>query len=99
MIRTVGIFAGTANVACKAVYDYAVQDRQAQPPLITVTNPGIWDSAIWDLDIWDYETEGQNFLGGAYGIGRAFAVLCVGNAASRVNIVGWDLSFRVGGYL
>jgi len=99
MIRTVGIFAGTANVNCRAVYDYRIESRQKQPPLINEINPGIWDSAIWDLDIWDYETRGQNFLGGSLGMGRAFAILCVGNSMTRVNIISWDLSLRTGGYL
>jgi hypothetical protein len=99
LIRTVGIFAGTANVNCRAVYDYRVESRQKQPPLINEVNPGIWDSAIWDTDIWDYETRGQNFLGGSLGMGRTFAVLCVGNSMTRVNIISWDLSLRTGGYL
>lgn len=99
LIRTVGIFAGVANLNCRAVYDYRIEARLRNQPGIDRGDAGIWDSAIWDTDIWDYEMRGENFLGGSLGIGRTFAILCVGNSTTRVNIVSWDLSFTVGGYL
>jgi hypothetical protein len=99
MIRTVGIFAGTANLNCRAVYDYRVESRLRNQPGLDRGDPGIWDSAIWDRDIWDFEMRGENFIGGAFGMGRTFAVLMVGNSTTRVNIVAWDISFRAGGYL
>jgi hypothetical protein len=99
LIRTQGIFAGTANLNCRAVYDYRVEARLKQPPLINEVDPGIWDSGIWDLDIWDYETRGQNFIGGSLGMGKPFAVLCVGNSMTRVTIVSWDLHMKAGGFM
>jgi hypothetical protein len=75
LIRTVGIFAGVANVNCRALYDYQIEGRLRNNPLRDPGDPGIWDSAIWDTDIWDFEMRGQNFIGGSLGIGRAFAIL------------------------
>lgn len=99
LIRTVGVFAGTANVNARAIYDYRIEGRLSQPPVKSPSNPGVWDSAVWEVGLWDYETSGQSFLGGSLGVGKPFAVLCVGNSTTRVTIVSWDLSVTKGGYL
>jgi len=99
LIRTVGILAGNAAINTDAVYDYKVETPARFPPQVAMPDPSYWDSALWDNDVWDFVLEGQNFTSGALGMGRAFAILTAGSAQTRVNIVAWDLSFTVGGFL
>jgi hypothetical protein len=59
----------------------------------------IWDSAVWDTDLWDFAVDGKSFTGGSLGLGRSFAIAMNGNATTRINIVGWDVMFKSGGFL
>ncbi len=98
-VRAIGVLAGEAQINVRAIYDYAIEQTVPSPG--AAPNPGtnLWDSGVWDQDLWDYALEGQSFTVGTLGIGRAFAVAMNGSASTRINIVGWDTMFNVGGYL
>ena len=98
-IRTIGVLAGTANINVKAVYDYAVETTLVPPTAPPATGANVWDSAQWDVDLWDFTAEGVSLPLGSLGIGRAIAIGMRGSAITRINIVGWDLSFTSGGFL
>jgi len=98
-IRTIGVLAGTASLNVRAVYDYAIEQTVNPPVQVPAAGQNIWDSAVWDRDLWDFTLEGKSFPLGSLGIGRTFAVAMTGNANTRINIVGWDTLFTVGGYL
>ena len=98
-IRTIGVLAGTAAINVSAVYDYAIEQTVQPPVQVPSLGQNVWDSAIWNTDLWDFTVEGKSFPLGSLGMGRTFAVAMVGNANSRINIVGWDVLFTTGGYL
>jgi hypothetical protein len=98
-IRTIGLIAGTASLTVKAVYDYNLEEYISPPPVTAALGATVWDSAVWDSDLWDFSLKGKSFISGNLGIGRSFAVGMSGSASTRINIVGWDVLFNVGGYL
>jgi hypothetical protein len=98
-IRTIGILAGVANIKVSAVYDYQIQDIPNKTTQIDVDISNNWDSVLWDQVTWDFKVVGESFVSGSLGIGRNFAVYCSGNSDTRLNIVGYDVLFNVGGYL
>ena len=98
-IRTIGILAGVANIKVSAVYDYQIQDIPNKTTQIDVDTSNNWDSVLWDQVTWDFKVVGESFVSGSLGIGRNFAVYCSGNSDTRLNIVGYDVLFNVGGYL
>ena len=98
-IRTMGVLAGTTTVTVRAVYDYAIETTLPAPPGLPSQGENVWDSAVWDNALWSFSVEGQSFPAGTLGIGRAVAVALNGSAASRINIVGWDLAGTMGGFL
>jgi hypothetical protein len=99
IIRTIGILAGTAAINVDAVYDYKIAARIPPPNVLPDTGVNVWDQASFDSDTWDYDIQGVSFPTGALGIGRAFAVAMSGNSSTRLNVVGWDLTFTRGGLL
>jgi hypothetical protein len=95
-IRTIGVLAGTAAINVKAVYDYDVGNFILAPPQLPTAGGSLWDQAIWDDDVWDYGLIGANFPVGALGIGRSIAVGMKGSSATRLNVLGWDISYTTG---
>ena len=98
-IRTIGILAGIANIKVSAIYDYQTENIDPIVPTVRPDNTNLWDSVLWEQASWDYSVTGKTFLSGSLGIGRSFAVNIVGNSDTRLNIVGYDVLFNVGGYL
>jgi len=98
-IRPIGILAGTADVNVQSIFDYKIQTPIAAPPITITSGGNVWDSAVWDLSVWDYELRGASIPVGALGIGRAVAIGMTGNASSRFTLVGWDVSYTMGGML
>ena len=98
-VRTLGYLAGTAALNVRVVYDYELEKR-AQPPAQNPTQGfNLWDSGVWDQDLWDYGNEGVSFPLGASGMGRVVAISIRGSSSTRLNFVGWDISYTVGGFL
>ena len=98
-IRTMGILAGVANIKVSAIYDYQIENVDSIVPTVIPDNTNLWDSVLWDQASWDYSIAGKTFLSGSLGLGRSFAINIVGNSDTRLNIVGYDVLFNVGGYL
>jgi hypothetical protein len=98
-IRTIGLIAGSASLTVKAVYDYNIDQFISPPPVLPVLGQNVWDSAVWDRDLWNFTLKGESFTSGNLGMGRSFAIGMSGNADTRINIIGWDVLFNVGGYL
>ncbi len=98
-IRTIGFIAGTAGLNVKAVYDYAFEEVLVAP--VQPSSPGnnVWDTALWDVDLWDFTAQGASFPQGALGIGRTVAIGMRGSASTRINIIGWDITWTQGGFL
>lgn len=97
--RTQGVLAGTASFNVEAVYDYKIETVIPSPGIQPESGNNVWNSAIWDESAWDFDVEGKSFPVGVLGMGRAVAVGIKGDAATRINIVGWDLIVSIGGYL
>ena len=99
-IRPIGVLAGTANVNVTSVFDYNITIPIAAPPVSTAGgDPSLWNSALWDEGVWDYTLTGASIPIGALGIGRAVAIGMRGNCPNRITLVGWDISYTVGGFL
>jgi hypothetical protein len=98
-VRTIGLVAGTASLTVKAVYDYNIQEYISPPLVVPILGENVWNSAVWDRDLWDFNLKGRSFTSGNLGIGRSFAIGMSGNSDTRINIIGWDVLFNVGGYL
>ena len=98
-IRTIGYLAGTAALNVKAVYDYELETILAAPATNPTQGINVWDGGIWDRDLWDYGSEGVSFPVGSLGMGRVVAIGIRGSSSTRLNFVGWDVSYTVGGFL
>ena len=98
-IRTIGIASGTANLNVSAVYDYRIETLIDAPPDVPTQGPNVWDTARWDNDLWDFTQKGVSYPTGSLNMGRTIAVAVRGSSASRLNIIGWDISYTVGGFL
>ena len=98
-IRTIGIASGSANLNVAAVYDYAVETLIDAPPEVPPQGPNVWETARWDNDLWDFTQKGVSYPTGSLNMGRTVAIAVRGSSSSRLNIVGWDISYTVGGFL
>ena len=98
-IRTIGIASGSANLNVAAVYDYAIETLIDAPPDVPTQGSNVWDTARWDNDLWDFTQKGVSYPTGSLNMGRTVAVAVRGSSASRLNIIGWDISYTVGGFL
>ena len=98
-IRSIGVLSGIVNVNVDAVYDYNVEKIIQPPPAVAPEGTNLWNLGIWNEDLWDYATQGISFPSGAAGLGRVVAVGMRGSSNTRLTIVGWDISYTVGGFL
>ena len=98
-IRTIGIASGSANLNVAAVYDYAIETLIEAPPDVPTQGSNVWDTARWDNDLWDFTQKGVSYPTGSLNMGRTIAIAVRGSSASRLNIIGWDISYTVGGFL
>jgi hypothetical protein len=98
-VRTIGYLAGTATLNVKAVFDYELDTIINAPASQPVQGFNIWDNAIWNKDLWDYGASGASYPVGALGMGRVVAIAIRGSSATRLNFVGWDISYTVGRFL
>jgi hypothetical protein len=105
-IRTLGVLAGTASINVQAVYDYAVETIIPFPAALSAQGGSLWgasegdpDGAIWDENVFDYSLQGASIPIGSMGMGRTVAIGMAGSAATRLNILGWDISWQQGNML
>lgn len=100
-IRTLGFIAGRASINVAAIYDYAIETEILLPPQLPVAGENVWDGADskWDMTTWDYTAKGVSFPLGSMGMGRTVAVAMRGSSDTRLNIIGWDLTYTQGGFL
>ena len=98
-LRTVGTLSRAIALNIKPIYDYNV-DAFLQPPG-PVADAGIslWDVAKWDENLWVGGPTGGSIPRSVMGMGRTAAIAFSGNAADRINILGWDGIYEKGGPL
>lgn len=101
LIRTLGFIAGRASINVSAIYDYAIETEILLPPQLPVGGDNVWDGTLskWDGTTWDYAAKGVSFPIGSSGIGRTVAIAMRGSADTRINIIGWDITYTQGGFL
>jgi hypothetical protein len=99
LIRTIGVVAGTVSFNVQAVYDYDVSAPLQAPASVGPPSDSVWNSAIWNADSWAFTVTSEDLTLGASGIGRTIAIGLSGTAANRINVVGWDIIFKGGGFL
>jgi hypothetical protein len=105
-IRTIGVKAGTATLNVDAVYDYAVNYVPDPPPVLPTTGGAVWggfvddpEGARWGENVFDFSLSAASQPRGGAGMGRTVAIGMAGSAATRLNILGWDISYTTGGML
>ena len=100
-IRTLGFIAGQASINVAAIYDYAIETEILLPPQLPVGGGNIWDGPLakWNEATWDYTAKGVSFSQGSMGMGRTVAVAMRGSADTRINILGFDITYTQGGFL
>lgn len=101
LIRTLGFAAGRSALNVAAIYDYAIETEILLPPQLPVGGDNIWDGVLakWDESTWDYTAKGVSFPVGSSGIGRTVAIAMRGSADTRINIIGWDITYTQGDFL
>jgi len=98
-IRTIGVVTGTVDINVKAVFDYSIEEEAAPSEIPPASEGSLWNSALWDSAIWGGGPVGSSAVTGVLGIGRAMAVACRGTSISRITVVGWDVTYNMGGLL
>jgi hypothetical protein len=105
-IRPIGVLAGTASLNVDAVYDYNVDYITDAPPALSATGGSLWgnaegdpEGAIWNENVFDYSLSASSSPMGGAGMGRVVAIGMAGSAATRLNVLGWDISYTTGGML
>ena len=98
-IRTIGVIAGTAAINVGAIYDYAFEATILPPVQPDIGSGNLWDNGLWDYINWDFEQSAISFPLGALDMGRTVAIAMRGSSATRLNIIGWDLTYTQGGFL
>ena len=98
-VRTLMVSTSTESFTAKIVYDYEENTTLSQAPGAIGAGSATWDTDTWDAATWDYVTDGHSFTKGALGLGRTPAIGMRGSAASRIEVIGWDISFTNGGFL
>jgi hypothetical protein len=101
LIRTNGVLSGKLSLTVKAVFDYNVGvSIPVPPPAPSNSGVSLWDSAVWDNAKWDnFGINGVSYIAGTLGGGRVMAIGMTGSAGTRINIVGWSISYTEGGFM
>jgi hypothetical protein len=81
-----------------ARYDYDLTEASTPSGSPTLTGP-LWDSATWDEDVWGGDYSSTNQIFGAVGQGRHVAIAARGKAVSSTVLVGFDVTYTMGGPL
>ena len=98
-IRTMGVLQGLANISTNPIYDYQIGEEITAPPDIPPDAGNTWDNSVWDSDMWDFAQRAVSIPQGASGMGRVVAVAMRGSTNTRLNVVGFDVSYTTGGFL
>jgi hypothetical protein len=89
----------TVSYNLRIVYDYNIQTIISEAGGDPNADASNWDAGVWDTAIWGGDIQGFSAVEGTSGIGRAFAVAMRGSAASRLTLIGWDVTAVKGGFL
>lgn len=102
-IRTIGILSSAVEFNVAPVYDYAIETSLPSTNPVSGATGATWfpgvNSGIWDADQWVGGPVAGSALVGTTGMGRVAAIAMNGNAADRINVIGWDLTYDGGWFL
>ncbi len=100
-VRSIGVGSGLGALNVGVIYDYNIQDEITAPQQPQVSGGNLWDNpdALWDLATWDFAVKGISIPFGTDGIGRTVAIAIRGSASTRVNLIGFDVTYTQGGFL
>ena len=104
IIRTIGILADTSvTFNIDAVYDYDVTANLPQPGDIPSISGALWgpgiDPGIWNEDVWAAPRASGSTLTAVSGHGRVVAIAISGLSVDRATLIGYDYSYKQGGFL
>lgn len=98
-LRALGILTNAVAVNMQPVYDYAVDASLLAPGPVADAGVSLWDVAKWDENLWVGGPTAGSLPVSTLGQGRVAAIAMSGNAADRINILGWDGIYEKGGPL
>lgn len=99
LIRVIGLLSTDTRVSLTAVYDYDLAVNLVDPVTTPAGEPVLWDLALWDEVTWSFQLAPINYIRGSYDIGRSVAIGMRGSSTARIEVVSWDMSLQVGGWL
>ena len=99
VVRTQGVLSGSTNITTSVVYDYDVGASMPFPSVSPAYGDSLWDASVWGVATWAGGLRKGEYTAGVSGHGFSVAVGIRGTATSRINLVGWDLTFKTGGLM
>jgi hypothetical protein len=85
------------SFSVNARYDF--DDTELDPASASTGTAGGWDSGVWDTAVWGDDYSPTMAVRGASGLGTHVSVVWTGAATDRTVLVGFDVSYTVGGFL
>ncbi len=85
-IRPQFISTNVVEAACRAVYDYDLQELANLPGLAPAPSPFDWDVGNWDAALWS-GISSDYVISGGFNHGREVAISIQGEASSRLTLV------------
>ena len=80
-----------------AAYDYHVDEQVSSVPAAPIVDEAFWNVSLWDEDRWSTGLpDGQNRVGGSFGVGRYVAISIYGRTRERISLVGFDVMYKSG---
>lgn len=98
-IRTIGFGAGAAAINVDAVYDYDLLYMPGVPGAVPPSSNAQWGVAQWAVAQWASSQNTDKRITGTFGMGGTVAIALRGSANTRINVIGWDLTYKQGGFL
>jgi len=100
LIRTTFLTLGAApTFQTRAKYRFDLIESDPVTFVGTSGGSAAWDLSLWDSATWTTVAAASQAVQGSVGMAPEFAVECRFAAASRTTLVGFDIGFRVGGFL
>lgn len=87
---------GTVQYKIEGRYNFDMS--LAATPDASANSGSVWDTAVWDTATWQGDYAPLSSVRGIAGMGTHVALAVKGKARSRTVLVGFDLSFTLGGF-